>query len=595
MKTRLTTFWVVLFLGLRAFGQTGEIVLANSDGTIYRPTNFWAANSAAIASALNTSLLVPNSRLIGTTGSLTGGGTLAADRTLQLVGDSTTPGASKYYGTDGGGTKGYYPLPAGSGASSFSGLSDVSTNQYGVGRPVVRHPDGRVGDTNSMTVGQVNASSISLGSTVVSLVNGGTAATNVAGAQQSLQLVPGTHVQAQSSVLQAITDLTGTGLLVKVGPDSFAARALAAGPGLTIDDADAVAASPTIRLALSDEINGGAPNAPTGKVHWSEIIGMPAGIADGADAQGAFTWDVDVDKDTTSGGATPVYTNLISEGYTHQLRLFVTAGGPTNQGAWQHNVAIGRSASVTNFGASLYSGIALGSGVGMTSYCSQAGSACVVYVRGITNENVHWNIVGSRITTTNGAPSGGGGQIFLVNESFEGTGNPGGWTTSGSPNWDYTTSPINGAQSFYAATTSDLAYYAFTAGTNVWVKARFRIDSLATSFDFLSLRDSAGSATLAKFNVRTNGSIRAYQGTQFTASASGAILAGTNGWLWMQYIPSTGANGGVNAYISTDGTRPGSPTAAVTIGDATATPGQLRLIGGPVVFDDVQVSETDIP
>lgn len=45
--------------------------------------------------------------------SLTGGGDLTANRTLSLVGDAATPGNSRYYGTDGTGTKGFHALPAG--------------------------------------------------------------------------------------------------------------------------------------------------------------------------------------------------------------------------------------------------------------------------------------------------------------------------------------------------------------------------------------------------------------------------------------------------------------------------------------------------
>ena len=53
--------------------------------------------------------------------SLTGGGDLSTNRTISLVGDSASPGNSKYYGTNGSGTKGYYDLPTG-------GTGDASTN-----------------------------------------------------------------------------------------------------------------------------------------------------------------------------------------------------------------------------------------------------------------------------------------------------------------------------------------------------------------------------------------------------------------------------------------------------------------------------------
>lgn len=42
--------------------------------------------------------------------SLTGGGTLAADRTMELVNDAASPGTTQYYGTNGSGTKGWFSL-----------------------------------------------------------------------------------------------------------------------------------------------------------------------------------------------------------------------------------------------------------------------------------------------------------------------------------------------------------------------------------------------------------------------------------------------------------------------------------------------------
>ena len=68
-----------------------------------------------------------------TTGSLTGGGNFQpGSRTLSLVNDSTTPGNSRYYGTDAGGTKGFFPLNPGTvtsiGLSVPSWLSVSPTN-----------------------------------------------------------------------------------------------------------------------------------------------------------------------------------------------------------------------------------------------------------------------------------------------------------------------------------------------------------------------------------------------------------------------------------------------------------------------------------
>lgn len=66
---------------------------------------------------------------IATSGSITGGGDLSATRTLSLSGDLTTPGNSKYYGTNGSGTKGYFDLPAGGGDPAMGGdLTGTASN-----------------------------------------------------------------------------------------------------------------------------------------------------------------------------------------------------------------------------------------------------------------------------------------------------------------------------------------------------------------------------------------------------------------------------------------------------------------------------------
>lgn len=57
--------------------------------------------------------------------SITGGGSLAADRTFSLVNDSATPGNSKLYGTDATGVKGWYAQPTG-GGGALSTLTDVA-------------------------------------------------------------------------------------------------------------------------------------------------------------------------------------------------------------------------------------------------------------------------------------------------------------------------------------------------------------------------------------------------------------------------------------------------------------------------------------
>lgn len=70
-------------------------------------------------------------RLINTAGSLTGGGALTTDLTLQLVGDQTFPPATHYYGTNAAGVKGYHAIPQPTNDHGvLGGLADDDHPQY---------------------------------------------------------------------------------------------------------------------------------------------------------------------------------------------------------------------------------------------------------------------------------------------------------------------------------------------------------------------------------------------------------------------------------------------------------------------------------
>lgn len=186
-------------------------------------------------------------------------------------------------------------------------------------------------------------------------------------------------------------------------------------------------------------------------------------------------------------------------------------------------------------------------------------------------------------------------QDWLVYENFEGVGTPSGWTTSGSPNFDYTTNAIAGSESVYLATTADYTYKTYTVAGSVWYRIRWRPMSLAANYDLLTIRDNAGATIVAKINLRTTGGFRVYQGTVFSASSSGMIASNQNCYLWLQYHPVTNATDGRAAlYFSTNSTKPASPTIVVTNGDATLDAARVRLLGGPGVFDEVRASATEI-
>ena len=87
--------------------DTGNVIMYGSDGALYA-SGTGGGGGGGLAS-VNT-----------TGGSLAGLGTSGS--ALTLLNDEASPGNSKYYGTNGSGTKGFFDLPSGSG-----GLTSVST------------------------------------------------------------------------------------------------------------------------------------------------------------------------------------------------------------------------------------------------------------------------------------------------------------------------------------------------------------------------------------------------------------------------------------------------------------------------------------
>jgi len=77
------------------------------DATVYA-SQFWVTTNYSSITHNHSTLYVPLTRSIITSGSLTGGGTLSADRTISLVNDSATPGINYLYGTSPTGTKGWF-------------------------------------------------------------------------------------------------------------------------------------------------------------------------------------------------------------------------------------------------------------------------------------------------------------------------------------------------------------------------------------------------------------------------------------------------------------------------------------------------------
>ena len=100
---------------------TGTVTMGTPSSVSVSSTNGFPSSTT------HTHTLDLSGRYIYSSGSITGGGNLSADRTFSLVNDNTSPGNSMYYGTNSIGTKGFYSLPSSSGMVYPSAGIPIST------------------------------------------------------------------------------------------------------------------------------------------------------------------------------------------------------------------------------------------------------------------------------------------------------------------------------------------------------------------------------------------------------------------------------------------------------------------------------------
>jgi VCBS repeat-containing protein len=193
------------------------------------------------------------------------------------------------------------------------------------------------------------------------------------------------------------------------------------------------------------------------------------------------------------------------------------------------------------------------------------------------------------VTPASGTPT------YLFTEGFEGTGFENtGWTKSGTPNENYTTTVLDGAQSLNCSGAQYIQrIFQYSTSFNLYFRVRWNTWSDYANVIYWDNNSWGTAASLYADDNRL-------QLAHGSASALGTTVLAANVTyhVWVEWTKGTGSNGTMKLFVSTTGTKPATPEASITNGNGAATE---RIYVGPtgngpnVIFDRILVDDVPIP
>jgi len=183
---------------------------------------------------------------------------------------------------------------------------------------------------------------------------------------------------------------------------------------------------------------------------------------------------------------------------------------------------------------------------------------------------------------------------YVLTEDFEGPGfENAGWFKTSTPDEDYTTTVLHGAQSLHCLggqyisrsfTVSNSFYMYLMARWNVW-----------GDYNNIIYWDNVNYGFVADLYANHN-FFQIAHGSAFTSGLA-RITTNTTYHIWLEWTMGTGTDGTMNLFVSTNGIKPAVPDATITNGTGLAT---ARMYVGPtgpgpdVIFDRILVDTVPI-
>jgi hypothetical protein len=164
---------------------------------------------------------------------------------------------------------------------------------------------------------------------------------------------------------------------------------------------------------------------------------------------------------------------------------------------------------------------------------------------------------------------------YLVEENCEGTGTPSGWTDSGTVNWDYTTTALQGTQSRAVPSGGDFSNYTIADQSTVEFYCQFQFHVLPNVRGTMAALRTSGDSAVCLFRLGTDGTVSVYADGSDSTATVGAMSVDTKYHVWMRFV----SGGTCTIAFSTDGTRPTSGNNFTSKTGGVANAGLVRLQG----------------
>lgn len=199
-------------------------------------------------------------------------------------------------------------------------------------------------------------------------------------------------------------------------------------------------------------------------------------------------------------------------------------------------------------------------------------------------------------------------------EDGEGTGTPADWTNAGSPDWDYTTTHLRGAQSVALDAGERIEKGSLTGG-DVWTFIRWQsADGNPSTTNYIALISDSANTVLGRLQIGSTGGIRHYNGSS-SQQAAGNLSDGATGTycFWWHLKRGSSVNTGEshvwydlcsNVCSGATCTRPVSETiTAITTGtwdgttistDALTIQGWCAGTSNMTILDEIRTKTTEI-